>query len=287
MSTTPASGPREKEIKLMSGLTGVIRRLKVRDLDVLSNRKYARKNSTIRELLKGIWLKTTDLGIYEHPVFGIKKDSKEQPILNWQNMLHADQIQALLEYRMLSRGNMFHFDHPCRMCTRANKLSIDLSKLPMSGLSKEALSAIDEGRLDFERTLPYEQKKIRFKLLQGADETNVARASTDNDDIEVTLSTLARLTYIEGTEGFARERKRFIRNMDGDDLAFLRDQWQETDIHIDTKIRVECRCGHVSMIELPTDNDFFLRKSNPLTPPSLEKLGSISGGDRKAEADSD
>lgn len=251
------------EVVCPSGLTGTIRRLKIRELDILASRKQQKKGTSITSLLASVWSDTGDLGPYTAPFCEFRKDSNEQPVIDWNRVLLGDRTFVLLQLRRLSVGKDFYFRIPCRSpnCRRQIDCHVDLDQVKTTGLSEEAILKLSQGDNEFHRVLPFGEKSVAFKLLNGADESTVAKRPIDEDK-QLSSSLLIRLTSMEEASQSPGARRKFVEDMDADDAEWLQNEWEEADIHIETIVEIECEhCHRSQRIDLPFDADFFSRRS--------------------------
>lgn len=262
---TPAS----TAVETPSGLKGTIRRLRLRELNILANRKLAKSGTSITELLRSVWTETTDPGIYRPPFLSKPwpEDSHGSLVPRWDQVLIGDRTAVLLAVRELSRGPEFSFEVTCQApaCRRPIPWTVDLRNLERHGLSEEARAKLTgDGENLFYRTLPYSGDKVAFRLLTGADEAAVARVATDEGgEAMVSASMLLRLPYLGGGLTSPSERRRFVEEMDLEDASWLQGQWEEADIKVQQEIEVECpHCWRVQPVAIPFDADFFWRRSS-------------------------
>lgn len=254
---------RSTQIVCPSGLSGTIRRLRIRELDILASNKQQKKGTSITSLMTSVWSDTTDLGVYQAPFCEFRKDSNDQPIIDWNRVLLGDRTFVLLQLRRLSLGKDFYFKTPCRVasCRRQIAWNVDLDDIKVTVPSDEALGQLAKGENEFYRTLPFDETKVAFRLLNGADESSVAKRPIDEDK-QLSSSILLRLTHVEGSSQSPKARRTFVEDMDADDAEWLQEQWEEADVHIETRIEIECdHCHTIRRIELPFDADFFSKRS--------------------------
>lgn len=250
-------------ISLPSGLKGIIRRMKMKELNQMTARSTVRKGNILEKLFQGVWTETAELGIYEPPFAEFPKDSNNQPVLDWQRILQGDRNVLLMEIRKLVRGSSFDFDITCKMCRQIIRWTIDLSQLEVYPLSNEAKDQLrTSGKNEFLVTLPYSGDEVSFKLMQGVDQNAMAKASIESPDDQYTISTVQRLVYIPGAEK-PQDRKEYVEEMDPEDADFLRTEWQSMDCDVQTTTSVECTtCGKIQQVSLPLDEDFLFKRSS-------------------------
>ncbi len=229
-----------------SGFSGQIRGLKIREQDVLANRKLARSGAAMDHVFSNCWLNTSDVGPYKF---------QEKP--NFSQVLQGDRVHLAIQLRIVTYGNAFLFKYPCEAdgCGQKFDWEIELDKLPVTPYPKETLELFQAGQL-FEATLPSSKKKVKFKLLTGIDEQNVRKIKSDSPD--KLMSALMRLRIKEIQDVPPATLQQFIQEMDYADAQALRDQWDEFDGGVETGFEVECHhCQTLQEVDLPMDASFF------------------------------
>jgi hypothetical protein len=264
MSTSVPKATKEiTEVILPSGLSGTIRRLKLKEMNLLSSKTENKKGNILEKLFKEVWLETTDIGPYKSPFVDFKKDSNGEPIIDWHNVFDGDRNALLLFLRMHTRGNKFNFDFKCKRCGHLNPLTLDLSSLTVYKLSDKVKDKLSKtGKNEFSVTLPFSGVQVDYKILQGFDQNNLSKTLDDRKDDQFTASLEPRLIYISGIEK-PKDRKKFIDNMDLEDLEFLQDEFFENDPGIQMDVEIEClksACEKTQRVTLPLDDDFFLTR---------------------------
>ena len=249
------------DIVLPSGFSGTIRRMKLKEFNLITSRSGVRKGNTLEKLFERVWVETEDLGVYDEPFLKFPTDSKNNPIIDWQRVFQGDRNALLLELRKLIRGNDFDFDVNCRQCRRIIKWRADLSQLQVFPLSDEAKEQLkDTGKNEFDFTFPYAKDTVTFKLLQGYDQNAIAKLHGEHPDDLFTAQMGQRLVHIPGATN-PKERKAYIEEIDSQDMDDIRDEWDSIDCEVDLTISIECQgCGKIQQVVLPLDEDFFSRK---------------------------
>lgn len=261
----PSQTPSVATVTAPSGLSGTVRRLKIKELNLLADRKLARRGTSITELIRSVWVETLDPGPYRSPLVSWPEDSRGQLLPRWEDVLLGDRTAILLAIRELSRGPDLSFEVTCTShdCRRPIPWTLDTRQLERQPLSQEAVVRFQEGENLFFRHLPVSGKQVGFKLLTGADEAQVARiGQSDGTGAMVTATLLLRLPYLEGTNT-PRERRDFIEEMDAGDAEWLQGQWEAAEAAVQSEIEVECpNCWRLQTVSIPFDADFFWRRSS-------------------------
>ncbi|MCC6642358.1 MAG: hypothetical protein IT386_14455 [Deltaproteobacteria bacterium] len=235
-------------VRCPSGLAGTIRGLKVREERILADRKLAKSNSIVDELLRACWEETTDAGPYVFP------DCK----VDWDLVLQGDRFHSLLEIRALTYGPEYAFAVTCRedACRARIEWELDLRQLPTRGLSDESRAAFLSGNR-FETRLPDAGKRVWFRLLTGADERKLPAIRKNAADRMLSAMLAFRVVEVEGVD--ERERRRFLEDVTMRDADFLVDEFDRVDCGVDTTIEIECQeCFARQEVQLPFDQTFFM-----------------------------
>ena len=231
-----------------SGLTGVLRGMKVREERVLTDRKLAKSGGQLDALLSACWEQTLETGPYD---FGGQK-------LDWGRVLQGDRFYALLQLRALTYGPEYAFSVGCQnvSCRARFEWELDLNELPVRTLSPESLDRFSGGNR-FETTLPDAGAKVWFKLFTGADERKLPQLRRSAGDRLLSAMLGQRVVEIEGVS--SKEKRRYLEELSLRDADHLVDEFDRVDCGVDTALEVECpECFTVQEVELPFDQGFFL-----------------------------
>jgi hypothetical protein len=234
-----------------SGLTGEIRGLKVKELNILANRRLARGGEQIDRILASCWLSTQDPGPYAIGDRG----------LDWAQVLQGDRFFALLRIRMLSLGVDYAFAVACKSetCLQRFEWELSLDDLPVRMLPDDSRQRFQAGNR-FEAWLPSAQTRVWFRLATGADEKRFARIRQASPDSIWSASLALRVLEVEGVAD--SQKRRFLEELELADAEFLRNEFERVDGGVETSIEVECpECLMTQDIDLPFDHRFFLASS--------------------------
>lgn len=235
-------------IECPSGLAGEIRGLKVKEFNILANRRLAKSGGQIDAMLSACWTETMDPGPYN---FGDKT-------IDWDKVLQGDRFYALLKIRALSLGNTYPFGAVCQgeACRHRFEWEIALDDLPVRKLSEESRECFQNGNR-FETRLPGAGSQVWFRLAIGADERRFTKVRQANRDR--LWSAMLALRVLEIEEVKESDRRRFLEELEVADAEFLRGEFDRVDCGVDTTIEIECpECWAVQDIDLPFDQRFFL-----------------------------
>ena len=141
-----------------SGLAGVVRGLKVREERILADRRLAKANAQLDELLRACWLETHDPGPY----------SATEGRIDWDGVLQGDRFYALLMIRIATYGPEYAFGVSCaeERCRARFEWELDLRELQVRKLSDASRALFVAGNR-FETTLPDAARRVTFRLMTG------------------------------------------------------------------------------------------------------------------------
>jgi len=238
------------EITCPSGLSGVIRKLKVKEENILSDTRQARNGSGLNKVLASIWEETTAVGPYPIPDGG-------RP--NWSRVLVGDHFYAVMQMRIATYGKDFAFRQQCvnPLCKQQFEWEVPLDKLELKKLSEESERIYKDGNR-FETTL--NGTRVHFKLLTADVQKAHTRIRAEKRDQLATESMLLQIIEVEGVE--KKQLRSWIENLDSDQAQELREEFDRAGCGIETTIDVECpHCDFQFDTELPVGSQNFFSRS--------------------------
>lgn len=263
-----------------SGLTGVIRGMKVREERILIDRKLAKAGGQLDELLAACWEDTLEPGPY---TFEATKPE-------WGKVLLGDRFYVLLRIRCATYGPEYSFAVTCSeaRCRARIDWEVDLRELPVRTLSEESRKAFLAGNR-FPSRLPDAGRAVTFRLLVGDDDKRLPHLRRQAADRLLSASLGFRILDIEGVE--PKDKRRFVEDLSMRDAAFLAAEFERVDCGVETSFEVECAsCLAVQRVELPFESDFLMPKATRRSPTSASTPGakpsSSSPGTSTADPDS-
>jgi hypothetical protein len=224
------------EFKLLSsGEVIETRGLKVREQNVLTDRKKLKDGSAIDSVLSSCILTEG-------------YDPRE--------MLVGDRVALLIHLRCLTHGPKFLFNAVCRNCGERFMWEENLDELPVTYLDPPL--PYGEDRI-IECTLPRAGVKAKYRLLKGKDEKRARSGQT----VEMGLSGILRVITTE-VEGVKVLSAKWFDDLDVADADYLLAHWREHDCGVDTSLDLECpHCGAPTRMDLPIyDAGFFLPRTS-------------------------
>lgn len=254
------------EVICPSGLSGEIRKLKVREENILANTRAMRGGAGLNKVLANIWLKTNDIGPYD----GQPHIAGEDHRIEWSRVLQGDHFYAVMQMRIATYGPMFAFRQQCtsEVCRERFEWEVDLTKLEVKKLS-------DESREIFVRDNKFETivrgTKITFKLLLADVQKKFARIRVEQRDRMATAALRMQIIDVEGVS--KKDLNDWFEDLDSDEASDLRDEFDAAGCGIETEIEVECsHCETIFEINLPFGSrDFFSKSRRDKTKPKEAK----------------
>lgn len=263
-----------------SGLSGVVRGMKVREERILVDRKLAKSGGQLGELLAACWEDTLDPGPY----------SFEGGRPDWSKVLLGDRFYALLRIRCATYGADYGFAVTCREATCRARIDweIDLRELHVHTLPHASREAFLGGNR-FRTHLPDADRHVIFRLLVGEDEKRLPHLRREAADRLLSASLAYRIVEVEGLE--PKDKRRFLEDMTMRDAAYLSTEFERVDCGVETSFEIECpTCMAIQRVEIPFDQDFLLptkgQRSPRSTSPSGAKPSSSSLGTSTGARDS-
>lgn len=216
-------------VKCPSGREVEIRKMKLKDEDIITNPSLARNGENISRLLESC----TNLS------------GKEL-----EDTLLGDRVFMLIELRKM-RDPIYYPRINCESCKTSWEPEINLSELRVQALNTDAVGE----DYSFDVELPSGIKMVG-RLLTGKDERQLARVRRQNPDHIMTHLMMLRTKSIEGVD---RKTLAWFLELESDDALHFRAEYERHDCGYDTAMIVSCpSCGEEFEAELPFDQTFFL-----------------------------
>lgn len=246
-----------KEFTAPSGLRGIVRGLKLKELKLFGDRRGLKSGKVFEDIIEACWVETLDLGpAYRH----LGK-------VGWPSTaLQGDKAATLMAIRRATHGDMFDFSTPCtdRTCRETIKWGVNLAdELPMksypaSAIAKHVAGELFEGMLD--------GKKVWFELMTSQSEKLMHKfVDSHAKKLETVEATIA--FRCKKVEGFERKDQivEWITEVDLHDVLALRDAMDDVSGGYETAFEIECdSCGARSEVELPLGGkDYWTPKTSP------------------------
>ena len=177
------------------------------------------------------------------------------------NLVLGDKNALMVSIRITGYGTDYHIKPNCENCGKMNDIHFDLSGLEIKRLS---IKPVENGKNEFEFTLPVTKKVVKFKFLTSNDERerdkkqkffkNKIGASVENN---VTSFLESAIISIQGITD-RNKINHFIKNMPAYDSKSLRSFIRDNEPGIDMSHEFMCQhCQHVNKANLAITPEFF------------------------------
>lgn len=258
------------DIVCPSGLAGVIRGMKGREVQAFVDPQMVRSFGSMDNMLANCWTETTSPGPY-----AIEGDAKPP----WKTALLGDRFHAMIEIRGATFGFDYDFNVKCEGCEKQYGWELDLRDLPRKKLPDESFEKIRAGDNRFDLDLP-DGKILTFKLATGTEEIQIAKLKggpgsqkklgpVDSLWVQTIAISEQKDDGVKPIPGGPFGFKRYLEDLDYPVILDLLAQVQSHEGGVETKIETICEfCGWQQWIELPFQRSFFepRRKKQTATP---------------------
>ena len=233
-----------------SGLSGRIRGMKVKEEQILTDRKLQKSGEASDRLLAACFLELVDPGIYDF-------DSA----VAWERVLQSDRLYVLFQIRLATHGPEYVFSVNCQngACREKIEWELDLGALEVTPMSGEAKEAFARGNR-FLAELPASGARVWYRLPIGLDERRMHKLRRASKERALSTMLAHQISEIEGHQGNVRA---FVEDLSMGDADFLMGEMTRVDFGIETDIEIECpECLCGQEVDLPLDETFFLPSRN-------------------------
>lgn len=245
----------EIEVKCPSGLTGIVRGLKGREIDLFANQQEMRKRRVGTKILQACWIETVQLG----PAYPNLDPAK----LDWNKVLTADRFYAALRVRMATYRDQvdrekpakYIFPHQCNDagCRKKFEWELDLEDLPVKPLPDASIMAFVAGN---KFTTTVGGRLVTYKLTTGADEGVALDARDRSPEKRATAALRSRVVSVSDVE--FEDTHAWIEDLDAGDAFDLISAMERDDGGVETDIDIECpHCGNLMTVDLPLGDAFW------------------------------
>lgn len=225
----PLSNEKTIEIKAMTA----------REEDILTSRALLKNGTVITQLLKSCIL---------------------NKLIDPDDMLSGDKNAVLIGIRVTGYGAEYEAKVTCPHCSHEFENSFNLSKLKVKSLGAKPLQP-NLNLFDF--TLPASGGRVLFKLLNGHDESELAKILESKKKIgnqienNVTTRLFQSITEING-ETDKQKLAQIIQNMSSRDTRALRKYMDDIEPAVDLKQSIICpSCDAQSEVTMPLGMSFL------------------------------
>ena len=222
----PKSSPLSKGVIEMKYMTA-------REEDILTNQNFIQKGTVIDKLLQSLIITEID----------------------YNDLLLGDKNAVLVAARVLGYGSEYSFEY------KKQTQNIDLTKLEDKELDEKLIQ--EDGKNEFQFTLPTSKVEITFKLLTHGDETKIINELKGlkriNENSSPDLSTRMKyiITSIKGDYEVKTIRKYVDTQLLARDARALRNHIADIQPDVDLSCNFEDNNGDFKKITIPINISFF------------------------------
>ncbi len=176
-------------------------------------------------------------------------------------MLIGDRNAVLIAIRITGYGPDYKIKTTCSSCSHENKVTVDLSALPIKRLD---IQPVEEGKNLFAFTLPVTKKKVLFNYPTVRDEReksiknkNMSKIVKTNIESNVTDKLEMSIKQIDSVTD-RNKIKHFVMNMPAYDSRSLRKFMRENEPGMEMTWEYDCeKCGSHNESFIPINANFF------------------------------
>jgi phage FluMu protein Com len=228
-----------------SGLSGVVRGLKVKDEQLFANKELARSGGVISKVISSCWEETLDPGPYDR--LAITK--------NFSHIAAADRMFALIQVRILSYGNDYDFSVVCKSCGYRYMWYIDLSQLDFIPMAESGINQLKTGAPVHVPGVP-SGASIDIRVATGLDEEFLAEQNID-EELTLTYNLARKIVQIDGKTDWL-DILHAVEELPAKDADYLWDFADDMEGGLDTMFDVKCpKCKEIQRVILPFEASFF------------------------------
>lgn len=236
------------EVECPSGLVVALRKFKVSDEDLLVDRKAVKKGLAITNLLGAITQSVIDPGLYS---------LTDKGLIDWQSVLQGDILTILLKNRIATWGADANFRTSCQNCPEIASVDVDLNEFPIQQLPESSHPHVSQNVPIRVRLMS--GPEVSFRLLRGKDERALQKLQKEKGQSLSSAYLRFRVIKIEGVAD--PEIQAYLRDLDGDEAAYLRAAFDQADCGVDQEIEFSCDdCGFRFNEDVKFRSDFLFPK---------------------------
>lgn len=223
-----------------------VRTMQVKEFDLLTNKQKMMGGEALDELFKNC--------------------IQDQDI-NLDNLLSADRNALLIGIRRATFGDLYEFavKSPYASSEKPQVFEINLSELEYRSGDRELVEKrLQDPQAKFPFTLP-SGKKILWRFTDGSDFKKALKIL--KGETKATQDLLLRIVEVEGLKEEGIPLKRFVSEMDYEDMAEFNEYYEEKTPAIDDKIELICQeTGELFTVKFEINvENFFKRNSRKKT----------------------
>jgi hypothetical protein len=179
------------------------------------------------------------------------------------DILVCDKNAIFVAARRLAYGDNYEGTLKCTSCAEDNREQINLNNLKFKDFD---FSRFERGKNSFQFYLPISKKTVKFKLLNGKDESNIDAELKNVEKIQnksrgKSTEITTRLKYLITSVDADEDRsliKKFVDDLPARDAFELRQYVKSVTPEIDMNFNFVCSsCGHEEVRSIPIGINFF------------------------------
>jgi hypothetical protein len=240
----PSQGHFYPEENALSSGKLEVRYMTAREEDILTSTNLIKKGLAIDMVLKSVVVTPID----------------------YESMLIGDKNALMIATRILGYGKDYPVEITCPNCETKSKVTIDLSQLQHKEVG---VDKFPKGVNEFGFELPLSKKQIKFKFLNGRDESEISTEMKAMKKIsaspEVGTELSSRLKHVIVEVDGKRDQKTINDFIDkamyaGDSLAlrrYMNDIQPDVDLSFDFECSNKSECGYSETMRVPLTVEFF------------------------------
>lgn len=252
-------------VRCPSGLVVAPRKLKVRQLKLLSDRRMVKTKQVYEEFLNAGASEVVDRGPYP-----------EGGSFDWRRALTGDRFRAMIGVRCATHGSKFDFDVKCDECGEIIKWTVDLDELPTidypqttldAWLARKPLTLTVGGKLaSYKVSTGEEEQRIR----QGLEKLKEGGPGRKPGPGDIMVDSLFLRLSVDGVE--KRDLRDWLEDLDGDELGRIQSAMDAASGGVETVVVVQCNelgCGARVRAEIPFNGgSYWLPRGTETTTPT-------------------
>lgn len=257
-------------VECPSGLSVSCREFKVRDENLLSDKKARRKGTAITDLIQSVVTEVHEFGPYSPEPDGT---------FDWAKALTGDRTVLLLKNRIETWGHEYLIHQPCAnlLCREPTTTEIDLRELPIKELPEASMEHVRSGlKKPLQIKLPKSGAVVAFRLLRGLDDKKTQKLQKQKSDKVSSALIQYRTLWIKEPDSSGQlvevpppKIPAWIEDMSGRDSSYLRAAYEEFDCGVNTSVQFECpECDHMWRDDVRLAEDFLFPKFRGRIPTS-------------------
>ncbi len=244
----------QRTIECPSGLAGVVRGLKGREGNLLTDQREMQSGRALDRILAACWTETTAPGPYPQT---------ENGVIDWSRLLVCDHFYALMQVRIATYGNTYSFGLACPSCRERFEWDLPLDELPVRALPEASRERVKAADNRFDHVLS-DGRRLVFRLPTVAEVRRAVNAVRQHTSETVVRAIASRTIEIDGGANTPATIVDALNEMEMGELPGVLAALEAIDGGVETEVDVTCpHCGSRLPVELPFGREYWLPKRTP------------------------